>query len=203
MECKKVICMVLVLAAVFATTAFATVGSRTAELFYNNIKVKINGKEVTPTDANGNAVEPFIIDGTTYLPVRGVASALGMNVGWDSATNTVTLDDPSVKSGADSYEAILNEYSQKLRNATPVLIEEYNEAAKSNQDGLSGLATLCNEKVSELAKISTDGIQEMAKLYYKQGSGKYEEYSEWGAKLQDVYMEEASKIQDVYMKSAR
>ena len=97
--------MVLVLAAVLATTAFATVGSRTAELFYNNIKVMINGKEVTPTDANGNAVEPFIIDGTTYLPVRGVASALGMNVGWDSATNTVTLDNPGVfKGGVQVYD---------------------------------------------------------------------------------------------------
>lgn len=105
MKCKKVICMVLVLAAVFATTAFATVGSRTAELFYNNIKVMINGKEVTPTDANGNAIEPFIIDGTTYLPVRGVASALGMNVGWDSATSTVTLDNPGVfKGGVQVYD---------------------------------------------------------------------------------------------------
>ena len=105
MKCKKVICMVLVLAAVLATTAFATVGSRTAELFYNNIKVMINGKEVTPTDANGNAIEPFIIEGTTYLPVRGVASALGMNVGWDSATNTVTLDNPGVfKDGVVVYE---------------------------------------------------------------------------------------------------
>ena len=105
MKCKKVICLVLVLAVVLATTAFATVGSRTAELVYNNIKVMINGKEVTPTDANGNAIEPFIIEGTTYLPVRGVASALGMNVGWDSATSTVTLDNPGVfKGGVQVYD---------------------------------------------------------------------------------------------------
>ena len=102
-----------------------------------------------------------------------------------------------------SYEDILNEYSQKLRDATPVLIEEYNEEAKSNQDGLMGLATLCSEKVSELAKISNEGIQEMAQLYFKKGSGSYEEYSEWAGKLQDVYMEEASKIQDAYMDSVR
>ena len=88
-----------------STTVFATVGSRTAELFYNNIKVMLNGKEITPTDANGNAVEPFIIDGTTYLPVRGVASALGMNVGWDATTNTVTLDNPGVfLGGVKVYE---------------------------------------------------------------------------------------------------
>ena len=102
-----------------------------------------------------------------------------------------------------SYEDILTEYSQKLRDATPVLIEEYNEAAKENQDGLTGLATLCNAKVSELAVISNEGIQEMAKWYYKHGSGSYEEYSEWAGKLQEVYMEEASKIQEAYMNSAQ
>lgn len=102
-----------------------------------------------------------------------------------------------------SYEDILSEYSQKLRDATPVLIEEYNEEAKGNQDGLIGLATLCNEKVGELAKISNEGVQEMAQLYLKQGSGSYEEYSEWAGKLQEVYTEEATKIQEAYMNSAR
>ena len=99
MKCKKVISLIVVLAIVLTTTALASVGKRTAELYYNNIKVMINGKEVTPTDANGNALEPFIIEGTTYLPVRGVASALGMNVGWNSETNTVTLDNPGVFQG--------------------------------------------------------------------------------------------------------
>lgn len=90
---------VIVMLVLISTTAFATVGSRTAELLYDNIKVMLNGKEITPTDANGNVVEPFIIDGTTYLPVRGVASALGMNVGWDAATSTVNLDNPGVFQG--------------------------------------------------------------------------------------------------------
>lgn len=106
MKCKmKVISLVLVLVVVLTTTVFATVGSRTAELFYNNIKVMINGKEVVPTDANGNTIEPFIIEGTTYLPVRGVASALGLNVGWDAETSTVLLDNPGVfQGGVKVYE---------------------------------------------------------------------------------------------------
>jgi hypothetical protein len=95
----KVIGAAVVVVVILTTTVFATVGSRTAELFYNNIKVILNGKEITPTDANGNAIEPFIIDGTTYLPVRGVASALGLNVGWDAATSSVTLDNPGVFQG--------------------------------------------------------------------------------------------------------
>lgn len=96
----KIMGIALLVTVVLMTTVFATVGSRTAELVYNNIKILLNGKEVTPADAQGNAVEPFVIDGTTYLPVRAVANALGLNVGWDAETKTVVLDDPSVFSGA-------------------------------------------------------------------------------------------------------
>lgn len=71
--------------------AVASTVTKTAQLAYNNIKITLNGNAVTPKDANGNVVEPFIIDGTTYLPVRAVASALSVNVGWDGNTNTVVL----------------------------------------------------------------------------------------------------------------
>lgn len=106
MKCKmKITGLILAISLILGTTAFATVGSRTVQLMYNNIKILLNGKEIVPTDANGNAVEPFIIDGTTYLPVRGISSALGMNVGWDSATKTVTLDNPGVfRGGVQVYD---------------------------------------------------------------------------------------------------
>lgn len=80
-------------------TTVATVGKRTAELDYNDIKLYINGQFVTPTDANGNAVEPFAINGTTYLPVRAVGNALNMNVHWDASTNTVILDEKKTWDG--------------------------------------------------------------------------------------------------------
>lgn len=75
-------------------TAAATVGKKTAELNYNNIKVTLDGNAVNLVDATGNPVEPFIIDGTTYLPVRAVAGAVGLEVGWDGATQTVVLTRP-------------------------------------------------------------------------------------------------------------
>ena len=100
------------------------------------------------------------------------------------------------------YQSILNEYSQKLKNKTPSLITEYKNEASKNTNGLNGLATICNNKVSKLAEISNEGIQKMAEIYYKYGNGKYSEYEEWAGKLQDVYMSEASKIQDAYLDSA-
>ncbi len=72
-------------------TAVATVGRQSVEVDYNNIKVTLNGEDVKLVDANGAPVEPFAIAGTTYLPVRAVASTLGLDVGWDPLSNTVLL----------------------------------------------------------------------------------------------------------------
>ena len=87
--------------------AFAS-SSITKELFYNNIKIMLNNSEVTPTDANGNYVEPFIIDGTTYLPVRGVANALGLDVKWDGDTNTVLLSTKEAPRAEDYVDFVVN-----------------------------------------------------------------------------------------------
>ena len=57
----------------------------------NSVRIVLDGKELIPTDANGNRVEAQIIDGTTYLPVRAVANAFGKAVYWDGPTSTVYL----------------------------------------------------------------------------------------------------------------
>lgn len=72
-------------------TALASGFTRTIQANYVGVKLMINGVEVNPTDAAGNPVEPFISEGTTYLPVRAVAEALGEEVTWDGETKTVNI----------------------------------------------------------------------------------------------------------------
>ena len=91
-------CLVTVAIIGLIGTATATVGQKTATLDYNDIKVTLDGQQVTLVDANGQTVEPFAIDGTTYLPVRAVSNALGLDVGWDGTTSTVTLTTPEDES---------------------------------------------------------------------------------------------------------
>lgn len=80
--------------------AVASRGERNAMLHYSDIKLCVNGEYVQPRDANGAAVEPFTINGTTYLPVRAVGNALGLDVDWDGTTSTVYLGKkPSSVSG--------------------------------------------------------------------------------------------------------
>ena len=66
-------------------------GTENATLYYRDINIVIDGKTITPTDTDGNVVEPFIIDGTTYLPVRAVSEAVDCGVDWDGETNTVII----------------------------------------------------------------------------------------------------------------
>ena len=72
-------------------TAFAVSTQVNATLTYRDIKICVDGQIINPVDGNGNSTEPFIINSTTYLPVRAVASAVGKEVSWDDATSTVYL----------------------------------------------------------------------------------------------------------------
>ena len=70
-------------------SVYAVVGTFQVNASYSNIKIYVDGKAIDPKDVNGVRVEPFIISGTTYLPVRAISEALGKNVEWDGDTKTV------------------------------------------------------------------------------------------------------------------
>lgn len=79
-----------------AGSALASGVQKSNDVFYDNIKLSINGEIVIPKDASGNTVEPFTYKGTTYLPVRAIAEALGEDVAWDNDTQTVIIGGSSV-----------------------------------------------------------------------------------------------------------
>lgn len=87
--------VLMALLVALAVPAFATTGKKQMEVDYLDIKLVVDGKEVTPKDVNGNVVEPFVYNGTTYLPVRAVGEALGKTVLWDGETKTVYLGEMS------------------------------------------------------------------------------------------------------------
>lgn len=59
---------------------------------------------------------PFIINGTTMVPLRGIFEALGADVRWDGATGTViaTRGDTTVVLKTGSFYAIKNNMRLKL-----------------------------------------------------------------------------------------
>ena len=81
----------IITAIILTGTALGATVVKNLEVTYRDIKLVIDGNLVTPKDAVGNVVEPFIYNGTTYLPVRAVAEAVGKSVDWDGDTSTVYL----------------------------------------------------------------------------------------------------------------
>lgn len=72
---------------------YASAGTKSIEIIYDNIKIYKDNVLCEVKDANGTVIEPFIYNGTTYMPVRGTANLAGMQVTWDGATKTVYLWD--------------------------------------------------------------------------------------------------------------
>lgn len=82
---------VLVGAMITGAVVLAKQTTQNADLYYNDIKIYIDGAELSPKDVNGNPTEPFTMNGSTYLPVRAIASALGKEVEWDGDTQSVYI----------------------------------------------------------------------------------------------------------------
>lgn len=105
-------------------TIFAETLSETAEIFYNNIKIYIDGAEIVPKDANGNTVEPFTMNGTTYLPVRAISNAFGQEVEWDGTTQSVYI--------GKKYQTKPDNYLDKIQYTDFIKANQFNTLYKIN-----------------------------------------------------------------------
>ncbi len=92
---KKILTTTLVVGLFATSTVYAATISKTLQAYYRDIKIYVDSKLFKPVDVNGNSVEPFIVNNSTYLPLRAVSEAVGCEIGWDDKTNTIT-----VKTGA-------------------------------------------------------------------------------------------------------
>lgn len=76
-------------------SALAISGRMTIEV--DPINIQVNGQTFAPTDVNGKEVPVFAYQGTTYAPLRALAEAYGLEVGYDAAANMATVADPEAK----------------------------------------------------------------------------------------------------------
>lgn len=125
-----------------APAAYAKVANMDIPVMFNNIKIVVDGKELK-TDK-----EPFIYEGTTYLPVRAVGEAVGKNVTWDAASKTVILGETEQK------ETEQTETEQKEP-------EQPEETASDNDSRLGKLSSKPSTYVNNM-KIQCTGVRESA-----------------------------------------
>lgn len=102
--------LVTLLLVALPMTAFAANG--TFRIKGSPINVLVNGEVFQPKDVKGNDVLVFVYNGTTYAPLRALAEAYGLEVGYDGSRNLATVNG-SVKSGEKADFASCWEVNEK------------------------------------------------------------------------------------------
>lgn len=80
----------MLLVASLAAPAMASLVEKTIQV-YTGIDIYVNDQKIEPKDANGNPVEVFVYNGTTYLPIRAIGNALDIPVAYDGATTSAYM----------------------------------------------------------------------------------------------------------------
>ena len=122
---------VLVTALVMTTVPAALAAARrqSIDVVYSDIKMVVDGRQVTPTDVNGNVVEPFAYQGTTYLPVRAAVNAITGGtkaVEWEQETSTIYIGERLAQELVDMADMLVypENYQRFLRNQSFVCRQE-------------------------------------------------------------------------------
>lgn len=83
-----------VLAAVMAVSLIVPAGAASRTAVINvayGITLEYNNRITHLTDANGKRVEPFVSNGTTYVPIRAISELFGASIDYDKETNTASI----------------------------------------------------------------------------------------------------------------
>ena len=115
---------VLLVTIVLGTPVLAQNLSKTINVFYRDIKIYVDGDLIIPKDAAGRIVEPFIYEGTTYLPVRAISEALGKTVEWDGASNSVYIGESIPQDIVEVTVSTAEELIAALGSNKKILLEE-------------------------------------------------------------------------------
>lgn len=161
---KKVILGLIIGIVISTGTIYAKQINDTIEIAYNNIKISVFGQECIPKDTDGNIVEPFIYEGTTYVPIRAISQAFGKRVDWNDETKTVEICQPfsyqEVMKAQDVIKTFFDDFAENnYTEMKKVLSEPFSQYDISN--GVYGMksATLSGiEYIEESSDWSTDTL---------------------------------------------
>jgi hypothetical protein len=131
---------VLMLTMAFSTTGFAAWMGKTIEAQYRNVTIFVNNQYKQATDVNGKVIEPFIYEGTTYVPLRGISQMLGYEVSFNPQTYRIDITGSGVDPSAQYEILILQARIAELE-------------AKLNEQGSYDLGDLEDDLLSEYKRI--------------------------------------------------
>lgn len=115
---------------------------------FNTANVTINGKPLV------SDVPAIVVDGRTFLPVRAVGEALGVNVEWDASTETVII---LGKSGLTTDIQTMARENATLRSEVAAL-RTVNQAPKQAQSNPQNVSERTTER-TEITQQPVEGFR--------------------------------------------
>lgn len=148
----KKLCVALGLSVILGAGSVAAVsGTKNVQATYRDIKVTYNG--VTQS----MSVEPFLVNGSTYVPLRAVSDILGVSANWSPTTNTVSLTGGSSNSSNSSAAEIaqlnyqIATLTKQLSDANAELATyKANNSTTNNNNSSSSTTTGTNITTAQL-----------------------------------------------------
>lgn len=148
---KKLLSMILAVLIIVgaAGTAWGAGNYITKKIWQGPITMYKNNQQVQL------GVNPLIMDGTTYVPVRAMAQLLGMNVTWDNASRSIFITDNSQSNMA---------YYAQLLAANEAKEKEYKkqiEQLESDKKELQNKLDEANKKLDKRGSSSSSDLRDV------------------------------------------
>lgn len=161
----------------------ATKASKTVDITYRGTRISLDGETVPLVNAGGDTVEPFILNGVNYLPLRIVGEALGLTVSWDGATSTVSMDSGEMPDGYWLPQKQVVTLSVDGYSATETTEYVYTEDGRISQ---------------KLVSDTEDGYNSQFYYYYDDGGLKYESYTDSRSNVFNYSYDENGNLTAIY-----
>lgn len=151
----------LIIGTVFGFTLATSTGALAAvndkvEAIFAEFNFIINGKPVTLDET------PLVYNGTSYLPVRSLSNALGMDVTYKSDSRTIEINNTSVTDNVYAKKDVLN-----IPNAVPS--DELDNISQIELAQKYGLTAIVDNSKNSLI-LSNDNVTLIVKLYDSNGN---------------------------------
>ena len=154
---KRIAAVSLLLVLSLAVTALAGGLTKSIQIT-TGVTVKMDGEPLEYRYEDGTEIEPFLYNNVTYVPIRAVSEAQGLDVDWDQETMTVSITSPDTASkepGHDGGESPSLEGADEIRYA-----ESYDEVAEALRSvwydtGRYGYATGAGVAVEEALAVDS------------------------------------------------
>lgn len=149
---KKVLALTisaLILLLSFGTTSYAQTIQSTLKAQFVSFKILMNGTQVTPKDSQGNTVQPLLVNGTTYLPIRAFGDLFAKNVDFDNSLKQISISDKP-NNEIESLKAQIREKDNQI------LLLQAQLAAKSGNRSLSVVEDELNDEYEDYEGLDVD-----------------------------------------------